>query len=160
MNKYLRVVAGLSCLAVLILGAVALDPDGPLLSAFHGCAAKRATLLEEIGRKEQLDQTKDAVHRRREVKRQVAAEVLAGRCSLAIRVLPVKIRMEAIATVGSVAIQEARKYMNPMSRTAATRLTIWLRPPVAELSSVRDWLLPTAKLRNNPAARFAVPSAT
>ena len=60
-------------------------------------------------------------------------------------VMPVKIRMAAMATVGSVAIQDARKYMKPTSRTAATKLTICVRPPVAELSSVRDWLAADGK---------------
>src|SRR5262249_28667691 len=82
MKKYLRVAAGLSCLGVLILGAVALDPDGPLLSAFHGCAATRATLTEEIERKEHLKQWKEAVRRPRESKEHLAQEVIAQRRSL------------------------------------------------------------------------------
>src|SRR5262249_52708686 len=71
------------CLGVLILGAVALDPDGPFLSSFQGCVAKRAAFLEEMGRQEQLDQRKAAIHRREEAKGHMAAEVIAGRCSLA-----------------------------------------------------------------------------
>jgi hypothetical protein len=83
MRKYLRLAAGVSCLGVLILGAVALDPDGPLLSAFQGCTAKRAALLEELEREGQLDQGKHDFYRHREAKRHVAEEVIARRCSLA-----------------------------------------------------------------------------
>jgi hypothetical protein len=70
-------------LGVLVLGIVALNPNGPLLSAFLGCVGKRATLLEEMGLQEQLDQGKDALRRRREAKWQVAEEVIARRRSLA-----------------------------------------------------------------------------
>ena len=38
-------------------------------------------------------------------------------------VMPVKTKMAAMATVGIVAIHDARKYMNAISRVAATKLT-------------------------------------
>src|SRR5262249_9576471 len=83
MRKYLRLAAGLSCLGVLILGAVALDPDGPLLSSLQGCAATRISMAETMGRKEQLLQLEDTLRRRREAKAHVVAEVIARRRSLA-----------------------------------------------------------------------------
>jgi hypothetical protein len=70
-------------LGVLVLGIVALDPNGPLLSAFQRCVGNRAALLEELGLQEQLDQGKDALRRRREAKWQVAEEIIARRQSLA-----------------------------------------------------------------------------
>jgi hypothetical protein len=83
MSKFLRVAALLCCLAVLVLGTIALNPDGPLLSAFRGCAGEGTTLGEAIGRQEHLNQKYDALRRRREAKWHMAEEVMSGRLSLA-----------------------------------------------------------------------------
>jgi hypothetical protein len=80
MNTYLRLAAGLSCLSVLVLAAVALDPNDPFLSSFQSCWATRATPAEEI---EHWNQLEEAVRRRREGKLLVAEEVIARRRSLA-----------------------------------------------------------------------------
>jgi hypothetical protein len=80
MNKYLLLVAVVLCLGGLVLAAVALDTDGPLLRSFLDCLATRATPAEEIEHRKQLE---DAVRRRREAKLQVAEEVIARRISLA-----------------------------------------------------------------------------
>src|SRR5262249_32935129 len=83
MNKYLRVAAVVSCLGVLVLGAVALDPAGPLLSSFQGCAAKRLSMAELNAQSEQLKRREEAWLRRIEAKERIAQEVIAGRRSLA-----------------------------------------------------------------------------
>jgi hypothetical protein len=83
MTKIIRLVVGVLCLGVLALGAVALDPACRLLSSFGGCSANRSSVAEQIGRNEALDQQKEAMRHRREVKAHVAAEVIAGRRSLA-----------------------------------------------------------------------------
>ena len=58
MGKFLRVAAGLSCLGILALGAIALDPAGPILSSFKGCSAQRISVTEELARSEQIARTK------------------------------------------------------------------------------------------------------
>jgi hypothetical protein len=83
MTKFIRLAAGVCCLGVLALGAVALAPVCPLTFSPHGDSAKRPSLAEAIGRNEQLDQRKEAMRQRREAKEQVAAEVIARRRSLA-----------------------------------------------------------------------------
>jgi hypothetical protein len=80
MNKYLRLVAVVLCLAGLVLIAVAFDPDGPLLRSFLDCWAKKAAPAEEI---ERLKQWEDAMRGRKEAKDQVTEEVIARRISLA-----------------------------------------------------------------------------
>jgi hypothetical protein len=82
MGKFLRVAALLCCLGVLVLGTIALDPNGPLLSSFRGCAGEGTTLGEAIGRQEHLNQTHKALRRHREAKWHIAEEVMAGRLSL------------------------------------------------------------------------------
>jgi hypothetical protein len=71
-------------LGVLALGIIALDPNGSLLSSFW-LADKidlPSPMAEILMRQEQVHQLQDAFHRRREAKRQVAEEVIAGRLSL------------------------------------------------------------------------------
>jgi hypothetical protein len=72
-------------LGVLVLGIVALDPNGPLLSSFWLAGNNDLRLLmdEILIRQEQGKQLRDAFDRRREAKRQVAEEVIAGRLNLA-----------------------------------------------------------------------------
>jgi hypothetical protein len=83
MSKFLRLAAGVLCLGVLALGVVVFDPA--CLSNFphRWDPDKKASLVEEIARNEQLDQREDAIRRRREAKAHVAAEVIARRRSLA-----------------------------------------------------------------------------
>ena len=83
MSKLIRLAAAVLCLGVLALGTAALDPACRLLSSFGGCSANRGSVAEHIGRNEELDQWKEAMRHRREVKAHVAAEVIAGRRSLA-----------------------------------------------------------------------------
>jgi hypothetical protein len=68
MKKYLQLAAGLTCLVVLVLAALALDPDGPLLSS----------LGEAIARQGHSDQIEDALCRRREAKWHITEQVIAG----------------------------------------------------------------------------------
>ena len=82
MGKFLRVAALLCCLGVLVLGTIALDPNGPVLSSFRGCAGGGTTLGEAIGDQEHLNQKHEALRRRREAKWHMAEEVMAGRLSL------------------------------------------------------------------------------
>jgi hypothetical protein len=83
MTKIIRLGAGVLCLGVLALGAVALDPACRLLSSFGGRSVNRGSVAEQIGRNEALDQRKEAMRHRREAKAHVAEEVIAGRRSLA-----------------------------------------------------------------------------
>jgi hypothetical protein len=83
MNPPLRLAAGLSCLGVLALGVVLLDPACPLRSPPQGDSTVRSSLAEELQRVEQLDEGEDVRHRCREAKRHVAEQVVAGRCNLA-----------------------------------------------------------------------------
>jgi hypothetical protein len=83
MTKIIRLAVGFLCVGVLALDAVALDPACRLLSSFGGRSANRGSVAEHIGRNEELDQWKEAMRHRREVKAHVAAEVIAGRRSLA-----------------------------------------------------------------------------
>ena len=83
MSKFLRLAALVSCLGVLVLGAIALDPDGPLLSSFWGCSAGRPSLAEEIAQRERLDRLQEATLRRLNAIEQIAEEVIARRRSLA-----------------------------------------------------------------------------
>ena len=83
MSRFLRLAAGVLCVGVLALGVVHFDP-ACLINFPHGWDPdKRASLAEEVARNEQLDQREAAIRRRREAKRHVAAEVIAGRRSLA-----------------------------------------------------------------------------
>src|SRR5262245_9197191 len=83
MSKFLRLAAGVLCVGVLALGAVHFDP-ACLINFPHGWDPdNRASLAEEVARNEQLDQREAAIRRRREAKRQVAEEVIAGRRGLA-----------------------------------------------------------------------------
>jgi hypothetical protein len=83
MGKFLRLAAGVCCLGVLALFAVAIDPACPLTFPPRWDSAKSPSIAEAIGRKEQLDQRKEAIRHRREAKEQVAKEVIARRQSLA-----------------------------------------------------------------------------
>jgi hypothetical protein len=79
MRKFLRLIAGLSCLGVLILGAVFLCSTGSHLPSDAG----KKKLLEELQRDEQLIQGRETFQRYKRAKLQVAEEVIAGRLSLA-----------------------------------------------------------------------------
>src|SRR6516164_7638903 len=83
MTKFLRLAAGILCVGVLALGVVVIDPA--CLSNFPHRRGpdRKASLAEEIARNEQLDQQEAALHRQRQAKRRVAAEVIARQCSLA-----------------------------------------------------------------------------
>jgi hypothetical protein len=83
MSEFRRLAAGVSYLGVLILSVVALARAGSLLSSFQGCSVERTSLAEENRREEQLDEGKDALHRRPETEWQAAAEGIAQRRSLA-----------------------------------------------------------------------------
>jgi hypothetical protein len=83
MGKFLRLAAGVCCLGVLALCVVAIDPACPLTFPPRWDSAKSPSIAEAIGRKEQLDQRKEAIRHRREAKRTVAAEVISKRRSLA-----------------------------------------------------------------------------
>ena len=83
MRKFLRLAALLSCLGMLVLGAIALNPHGPLLSSFWGRSAGRPSLAEIIAQSERLDRLQEASVRRRKAKEQIAKEVIARRRSLA-----------------------------------------------------------------------------
>jgi hypothetical protein len=83
MTKFLRLAALFSCLGVLVLGAIALNPNGPLLTSFWGCSAGRPSLAEESARRERLDRLDEAEFRRLNAKKQIAEEVIARRRSLA-----------------------------------------------------------------------------
>lgn len=83
MGKLLRL-AGLSgCLGVLVLGTVALDHNGPLLSSFRGCSAGKISLVEALAKSEQTARIKEASFRRLNTKKQMAEEVIARQRSLA-----------------------------------------------------------------------------
>jgi hypothetical protein len=83
MTKLIRLAAGVLCLGGLGLGVVVFDP-ACLINFPHRCDPdKKASLAEEIARKEELDQQEAALRRQRQAKRTVAAEVLARRRSLA-----------------------------------------------------------------------------
>jgi hypothetical protein len=83
MGKYLRLAAGVCCLGVLALCAVALDPAFRLPFAHRWDPAETPSLAEVIGRDEQLEERKEAIRLRREAKERVAEEVIARRQSLA-----------------------------------------------------------------------------
>jgi hypothetical protein len=83
MGKLLRLAALLCCLGVLVLGIVALDPNGPLLSSFWGCSAGKISLAEEIERSERIARHKEASLGRLDTRMQIAEEVIARRQSLA-----------------------------------------------------------------------------
>jgi len=83
MRKFLRLAALFSCLGVLVLGAIALNPNGPLLSSFRGYSAGRPSLAEAIAQSERLARLQEAVLRRINAKEQIATEVIARRRSLA-----------------------------------------------------------------------------
>src|SRR5262245_35566518 len=83
MSKFLRLTSLFSCLGVLVLGAIALNPDGPLPSSFRGRSAGRTSLAEAIAQREWLDRLQEASVRRLEAEDQIAEEVIARRRSLA-----------------------------------------------------------------------------
>jgi hypothetical protein len=101
MRMFLQLMAGLSFLVVLILGAILLYSDGPLLSFVQTGAAKKTVLSEQLQREEQVIEAKKSVlseqlqreeelfqakatfERYKRAKLQVAEEVIAGRLSLA-----------------------------------------------------------------------------
>ena len=83
MSKFLRLTAGVCCLGVLALGVVVFDPACLITFPDRWDPDKRASMAEEIARNEQLDQQEAALRRQRQAKRRVAAEVIAGRLSLA-----------------------------------------------------------------------------
>jgi len=83
MSKFLHLVAGLSCLGVLVLSVIALICTVPSRFVFLGCAADRISQAEEIGRSEQIDRAREAFSRRVQAKEQIAEDVIAQRRSLA-----------------------------------------------------------------------------
>ena len=64
MNTYLRRAVGLSCVGLLVLGVVLLDPACPLPSPPPGDPTIRRPLAEELERMEQLDQRADHLDRK------------------------------------------------------------------------------------------------
>jgi hypothetical protein len=83
MTMFIRLAAGVLCCGVLALAVVCFDP-ACLLNVLHGWAPdKKASMAEELARKEQLDQREAVLRRQRQAKRTVAAEVIARRRSLA-----------------------------------------------------------------------------
>lgn len=83
MGKFLRVAALFGCLGVLVLGTIALGPNGPLLFSFWDCSAKRTSLVETIEQRERIDRIEEASFRRVNTKMHLAEEVIARRQSLA-----------------------------------------------------------------------------
>ena len=83
MSKFLRLAAAVLCVGVLALGVVYFDPACMLTFPHRWDPDKKASLVEEIARNEQLDQQEAALRRQRQAKRAVAAEVIARRRSLA-----------------------------------------------------------------------------
>jgi hypothetical protein len=83
MGKFLRVAALLCCLCVLVLGTIALNPNGPLLSSFRGCTAGKISLPEALAESERIARFKEASLRRLDTKKHIAEEVIARRQSLA-----------------------------------------------------------------------------
>ena len=83
MHTLMRLAAGILVLGVLALTTIVLDPTYSLLFSFQRYSAKSASMVDVIGRKEQLDQRQDALLDLREAKEQVAAEVIAQRRTLA-----------------------------------------------------------------------------
>ena len=96
MRMFLQLMAGLSFLVVLILGAILLYSDGPLLSFVQTGAAKKTVLSEQLQREEQVIEAKKSVlseqlqreeelfqakatfERYKRAKLQVAEEVIGG----------------------------------------------------------------------------------
>jgi hypothetical protein len=76
-------VAGTLCLGVRALGVVVFDPACLLTFPHRWDPDKKASLAEEIARKEQLNQQEAAPRRQRQAKRRLAAEVIARRRSRA-----------------------------------------------------------------------------
>jgi hypothetical protein len=68
---------------MLVLGVLAFNPAGRLVSSFRGHSADQPALGEEVGRKEDLKDTENALRRRREAKWRLAEEVIDRRLSLA-----------------------------------------------------------------------------
>ena len=83
MGKFLRVAALFCCLGLLVLGTIALDPNGPLLSSFRGCTAGKISLPEAIEERERIARFEEASLRRLDTKKQIAEEVISRRRSLA-----------------------------------------------------------------------------
>jgi hypothetical protein len=83
MSMFLRPAAVVLCLGVLALGVVAFDPACLPTYPPPGDPNLRSSMAEEVVRRERLKQLEDASFRRTEAKRQVAAEVIAGRRRLA-----------------------------------------------------------------------------
>jgi hypothetical protein len=83
MAKLIRLAAGVCCLGILALGVVAFDPAClPTFPPRRG-PDDRASMADEVARGERLNELNAALQRLRQVKRRVAAEVIAGRRSLA-----------------------------------------------------------------------------
>jgi hypothetical protein len=82
MGKLLRIAALLCCLGVLVLGAVALNPNGPLLSSFWGCTGRKNSLVEAFEESQRIAPIKEASFRRLDTKKQIAEEVIARQRSL------------------------------------------------------------------------------
>ncbi|HEY7153510.1 MAG TPA: hypothetical protein VH575_06095, partial [Gemmataceae bacterium] len=68
---------------MLVLGTIALDPNGPLLSSFRGCLTGKTSLAETLERSERITRFKEASFRRLDTKKQIAEEVIARQQSLA-----------------------------------------------------------------------------
>jgi hypothetical protein len=83
MSECIRVAAGTLCLGVLALGVVVFDPACLLTFPHREDPDKKASLAEEIARKEQLNQQEAALRRQWQTKRRLAAEVIARRRSRA-----------------------------------------------------------------------------
>jgi hypothetical protein len=112
MNLFLRPAAVVLCLGVLALGVVAFDPTYPPQVDPH----LRSSMAEELARRERLKQLEDASFRRTQAKRQVAAEVIAGRRRLA----------EAIEQFGTLDRQWPE-------------LSTWIKKPEELLMSPDEW---------------------
>jgi hypothetical protein len=69
-------------LGVLVLGTLALDPNGPLLSSFRGCSAGKISLPEALEESDRMARIKEASFRRLDSKQRIAEEVIARRQSL------------------------------------------------------------------------------
>jgi hypothetical protein len=83
MSKFLRLVAVVLCLGVLALGVVYFDLACPLTYPAPWNAEIRSSMADDLARREQLKQLREASLRRLEAKWQIATEVIARQRSLA-----------------------------------------------------------------------------
>ncbi len=83
MAKFIRLAAGVLCIGVLALGVVFFDPSCLLTYPARWDSSRGDSMAEDLVRREQLRQLREASFRRIEAKWQIAQEVIAGRQSLA-----------------------------------------------------------------------------